>query len=186
MNVFEMLMLGKQISFEDGKIELAGQRVVLMPIGPFAHYIAEINNDPELLGKLYLAAKRSIREGGVVEKLYKRSAKNYAQWFVDIMNLFGLGKFNIENLDEEKGGGVVNLENSPVAIYLKGNISRCADHLTRGLISGVMSVILKEDIEAIETECFGIGNKNCRFIFGKKNELKSNFSMLYAQQFQKD
>lgn len=180
-------MLAKQIAFQEGKIELVGQRVVFSPADFFGVYIERINDDPKLVNNFYKAAKRAVQEGfGInVGKLYGFSLKDYSNWFVELATLSGWGKVYWKDIDRENNRGIIELENSPVAAYLKGKVKSPCDHVIRGFMAGGASSALKLDLDMIETECEALGAQKCKFVMDSTNNLKAKYPNIAKQQLGK-
>ncbi len=176
MSIFEELMLARQVSFQDGSVELTGQRVVISPSDFFGIYIKSISDDPEQVGAFYRAAKQAVKEGfgKNVGKAYGFSFSNYLDWFVKLAKMSGWGKIEWRENNEEKRTGVLETEGSPVAVYLKGNVKSPCDHVIRGLMAGGASSAYKLDLDIVETECEALGNAKCVFVIDTAENLRKN------------
>jgi predicted hydrocarbon binding protein len=184
MNIFEKLMLARQLSFKEGKIELLGQNLVFSPADFFSRYIYALKDKPELIISLYNSAKSTMKEGFSlnVGKSYGFSFKDYARWFVDIAELSGWGQVVWEDINEAEMKGVITITNSPVAANLKNKVSAPCDHITRGFMAGAASSAFKEEVDMIEIECEALGAQKCKFIMGKIDYLKSKFPDIVKNQ----
>jgi len=184
MGIFNELTLIRQLTFEDGNIRMLGQRMQILPSDVLARYVFDIRDDSQAILKLYISVKDSLREGfGLsIGKTYGFSFKDYSKWFVDLAMVAGWGKIVWEELNEEKRGGVVTIQDSPIASYLKGKVKDPCDHFTRGFIAGAASCAFKEDIDIIEIECEAVNAQKCMFIMGKKEDLKQKFPEACATQ----
>jgi predicted hydrocarbon binding protein len=174
MSIFEELMLARQISFQDGRVELTGQRVVISPSAFFGAYTKSICDSPELVGAFYRAAKQAMTEGfgKDVGKAYGFSFSNYLDWFVKLAKLSGWGKIEWQESDEKKHTGIISAEGSPVAAYLKGKIASPCDHVIRGLMAGGASSAYKLDLDIVETECEALGAAKCLFVIDTAENLR--------------
>ena len=96
MDFFEKLMLAKQLSFTEGRIDLLGQRFVIAPSDSLATFIYKINANAKLVGRLYSIAKQAVKNGfgANVGHTYSFSFWNYYEWFLDIAKLGGWGIIN--------------------------------------------------------------------------------------------
>jgi predicted hydrocarbon binding protein len=184
MGIFEELMLAKQLSFKEGEISLLDQRIVMFPSNFLALYTEKIKDKRELVKELYECAKDSVREsfGPSVGKAYGFSVLDYTNWFVSILNMSGWGNVHWEENEWEKKRGVIKIEHSPIAKYLKGKVSSPCDHIMRGFMAGGGASAFDLDIDTIEVECEALGAEKCKFIVDSKENLKSRFPELFEQQ----
>lgn len=185
MNIFEKLMLAKQMSFSDGEIELMGQRMVFYPSSLVALLTKDINDNPALKSQLYFSTKESMVSGGFgsnVGKLYGFTFRDYANWFVDLAQLAGWGRIRWVELDEEKAYGVIDVEESPVSQYMKGIARSPCDHVVRGFFAGGASSAFRKEVDSVEIECLAMGAEKCRFIIDSREGLEMKFAELVRQQ----
>ncbi len=187
MSIFEELMLARQVSFQDGRVELTGQRVVISPSDFFGLYIESICKDPKLVGAFYGAAKRAMREGfgRDVGKTYGFSFEDYLNWFVKLAKMSGWGKIEWLESDKEKNTGVIGTEGSPVAAYLKGKVDAPCDHVIRGLMAGGASSAYRLDLDIVETECEALGDAKCIFVIDTSENLMKKYPGLAKLQLGK-
>ena len=184
MNIFDKLMLSRQVSFQDGRIELLGQRVVISPSDFFASYVLKINDRPELVTDVYLAAKQATRDGFATNlgKANKFTFEDYSQWLVDLAILSGWGQIKWVEREKDKLRGVLSATDSPVALNLKGKVKRPCDHVIRGLMAGGASSAFRANVEIIEYECEALGHDACKFVIGTPADLCKRFPALYKAQ----
>jgi predicted hydrocarbon binding protein len=184
MSIFEELMLARQISFQDGSVELTGQRVVILPSDFFGTYIKSICDNPELVGAFYRAAKQTMREGfgKNVGKDYGFSFSNYLDWFVKLAKMSGWGRIEWLESEEEKHTGTIGAEGSPVAAYLKGKVKSPCDHVIRGLMAGGASSAYRLDLDIVETECEALGGARCVFVIDTAENLRKRYPELAKLQ----
>jgi predicted hydrocarbon binding protein len=177
MSIFDKLMLARQLKFTDGRVELFGQPIILSPSDFLAIYISQINEDPILVGKFYNSAKRSVKEGfGInVGKSYGFSFRDYSNWFVDILKLSGWGRVTWQENDKENHKGVISIQGSPIATYLKGKVKFPCDHVMRGFLAGGASSAYKLDIDVVETECEALGAQSCKFMISLSEDITNRF-----------
>ena len=93
----------------------------------------------------------------------------------------GFGKIEIIDLDKEGKKGIITLENSPFAQALKGKTKVSADNILRGIFAGVFSVVLKEDIDCVESECVALNANVCKFIIKHKTEFDVENKLVQSQ-----
>ncbi|MDD4251081.1 MAG: 4-vinyl reductase [Candidatus ainarchaeum sp.] len=81
-----------------------------------------------------------------------------------------MGAIEIIDFDKEAKRALIIVDNSPFAIQVKGKVDRPMDNILRGIFSGVFSIIFKEDVDCVETECFAMNAKSCKFVIKPKTE----------------
>ena len=177
-------MLSKQISFNEGKISLLGQRFVILPADSLIYYVLKINKDVKFISKLYNSAKQTVAKGfGVdVGRNYSFSFGDYTNWFVEIAKFGGWGIIKWEELEKESHKGVISIENSPIGVSLKGKVNSPCDHIIRGFIAGGASSAFKSDVDVIETECIATGSTKCILVIDSNENLKLKYKKLYETQ----
>jgi predicted hydrocarbon binding protein len=168
------------MTFEEGKVTFYGQDVLIIPYIPIMEYMAQISNDTESTKIIYSMTKEAMLENreGII-KVYKASGDS--DWICNTINLFGQGKIKYENSATEPIG-VIILENSISAKDIKYTTKYPIDHILRGIIAGIVSVVLDKDIDAIETMCCATGSSNCKFFIATKEDIENKFAILYKQQ----
>ncbi len=172
MNFLDKLMIAKEISFGDGKIELLGNRVVITHASFYSVYGKIIEGSPEKIFDYYYAAKVSFRDG-MAKSMGKRFSFNFNdffKWLTDIASFAGWGTLKWKDLDREKMHGVIIVQDSPIATSLKGTAKGPVDHVIRGFIAGGASGSLNKDVDAFEEECIAMGAAACRFVFKPRKE----------------
>jgi hypothetical protein len=180
MNFFDMLLMSRKMTFEEGKITLYGQEILIFPYLPLMEHVAQIGNDVKSIKNMYLLAKDSMLENkeGII-KSYKTAGN--VNWICETINLLGHGKIKYE--DPPTGPtGMIILENSTLAKDLIGKVNNPVDYILRGIIAGIISAILDKDVDAVETECCANGSDNCKIFVDLKEKLVNKFPVLCEQQ----
>jgi predicted hydrocarbon binding protein len=167
VDIFEKLMLARQLSFKEGEIDLLGQRLVMLPSIVFSDYTMAINDSPDKVAEFYKSVKSSSKANFAVSvgKSYGFNFQNYFDWMTKIVILSGWGIWKWDFLDEEKKSGKISVTNSPVAENLKGKVKCPVDHIIRGFMAGGASASLKTDVDVVEEECVALGAPQCKFVF---------------------
>lgn len=180
MNFFEMLMLSKKMSFENGTVKLYGQNIIIFPPQSIAEYVVSINDNKELIRDLYNTAKKAMVEyGEVISEDYK--ASHDINWVCDYVNLFGQGRIVYEDITKAPTGTIL-LENSLYFEGFKNKLNSPVDHIMRGIIAGILSAIFNKNFDAVETECVAMDYSICRFVVDYSDVLKKRFSGIYDTQ----
>ncbi len=166
MNVFDELLMAKQISFEQGGVAILGNRVVMPPVAVLGEYSKNINDSPEQIGMLYGSIKRNFEEMVKTSfvKEYGFGLNDYMKWMTKIALLTGWGNFTWAEVDKQKKWAVIIIDNSPVGVRLAGKVKKPVDHAVRGFIAAAVALMLKSDADCMEEECIALGAKKCKFV----------------------
>lgn len=180
MNFFEMLVMSRKMSFQEGKVTLYGQDITIFPIQSIVQYIYEVAGNSLSAKDLYHTSKDAMLE--YREYLRKAAAeKDLANWICETLNLYGQGKLTYQTPDMAPIG-TLTLENSPFANELQEKTKLPVDNIFRGIIAGVTSSISGRDLDALEVECHATGSINCKIIVDTKEILSDKFALLCDQQ----
>ena len=93
----------------------------------------------------------------------------------------GFGKIEIIDLDKDGKKAIMILENSPFALALKGKAKKPVDNIIRGIFAGIFCVIFKQEIDCVESECFALNAKTCKFIIKPINEFDVTSKLVQEQ-----
>ncbi|KXS40731.1 MULTISPECIES: sigma 54-interacting transcriptional regulator [unclassified Candidatus Frackibacter] len=114
----------------------------------------------------------------VIEEMYYNTAKNigsrlnissYDQ-LTEKLSMLGLGQVRVNLISEEKI--IIRLYECFTCSsmdYIGKNIC----HFEAGIISGAVSTIINQEVEAVETRCCGLGDNFCEFELIKDSQLES-------------
>lgn len=172
-----MLMISSKLNFQDGRISLYGDDIIIFPPQSVIAYLSQAQ-DSSYAKAFYATAKEAMLESrDVLLKEYKRS--NSAEWICNIVNLYGQGRVKYESLDGAISG-IIMVEDSFLA-GVAGN-PKPMDHILRGIIAGLASIISGENFDAVEIECSANGCKNCRIALDKTSGIKEKFPSFYDEQ----
>jgi predicted hydrocarbon binding protein len=172
----QKLILARQIKFEEGKVEILNQPMVISPAWAFAYLLKSATN-PEEIGKLiYEGTKLATKDGmaNKVKKEKKLEGIELTRWIMQSGSLAGWGKLSLREFDDKTCTAKVISENSAIAkLYGKSNCP--VDHAIRGFSAGTACIVFgREDIEAIETKCIATGDKICEFLFMPREKALQN------------
>lgn len=169
----QKLILARQIRFDEGRVEILNQPMVISPAWAFA-YLLKVAKDPTEMGYLiYEGTKQATREGMAIQvkKEKKLVGIDLARWIMQSGSLAGWGKLSLREFDEKTSSAKVMSENSVIS-QLFGKSSFPVDHAIRGFSAGTACVVFeRDDIEAIETKCIALGDKMCQFEFMPREKL---------------
>jgi predicted hydrocarbon binding protein len=178
----QKLLFVNQFGINDGIVNLMGDRYILLNAKSILS-LQEIDKT-----KVYNTAKKAAKKdlSGIVEhaEVYKnlktQELKNIAELSKKIgknddgviktlemiFNIYGLGKLNIVNLDNEHKKAQLKIINSTIGqehlkIEKKSKNPVCA--ITSGILAGIFSYIFNKDVECAEKSCIGKGDESCQF-----------------------
>lgn len=180
MNFLELLILSRKMEFkEDGEVTLYSQDIVVLPDALMAGYISKLGSSPEWKKAIYSTARDAMlehKEG--IGRAYRGSSGS--AWVCNTVNLLGQGKITYE--DADSCTGTVWIENAPTARELVGKVNGQTEHILRGLVAGIASAVLGQNVEAVEVECVATGSDRCKLVVGPEVDLKARFPEACAQQ----
>lgn len=130
-------------------------------------------SDIEFHKKIYSEVKKSTKEQMLPQfGLYfgTTDKKKEIDFIIEYLISSGWGNLQIIDLEMEAKRAIIILENSPFAAALKGKISLPADTFIRGMLAGLFSKVLEEDIDCVEAECAAQNSERCKFVLKPKTE----------------
>lgn len=171
-------MLTRQLNFEEGKITLLNEPILMMIPGS-----AFIRVQEELLKsdghRLYGAGKLSGNELYKLVWHYAREPKKILKFSNELFNVSGFGKLEVIQMDFDNHRGIFHMKNS---INSKISSDDPVCHYIRGVLVGLLQLTLDDrDIEGIESNCVAKGDPICEFILQRKGEMDKNSEMVKKQ-----
>ena len=174
-DIFKKLLLGRQISFEEGEIKLLGQSITMIPVELYVAMFKELKNaNPTRYGEIIYNIAKDVGKKYtlVLKKRYSiKTSREVAQWDMNTLALAGLGKGTVLRYDTENKKALVKVENSPIARGLKPQKTPI-DFIIAGYIAGSSNVAFKsENMECKEIKCEAMGHRYCLFeVYEKKSK----------------
>lgn len=179
-SLLQKLLFVNQFNIIDGKIEILGDRYIMFNSSSIL-LLQEMDST-----KMYSVMKdlskgnlKSLIEHAKVYKGMKDdSLKNIVnlskkmgdqegivKTLQSLFELYGLGKMNITNLDNENKKAVVQVMNSTIALehMKKSKQKATCCTITSGVIAGIFSHIFKKDVDCVEKSCIAKGDSFCMF-----------------------
>jgi len=187
INLFDKLMLSRQLKFTEGEIDMLGQRVTIVPADLFTIFIIGINDKPDRVGEVYYAAKQAMKDNFAtnIGKSYGFSQKDFSNWFIELAMMSGWGIVRFLENNADKHTAVITIENSPIAVRLKGKVKSPCDHIVRGLMAGGSVSAYNTEVDMVEIECQALGAEKCKFVVDSVENLNKKFPDLVAKQLYK-
>ncbi len=159
------LLFARQFSIINGKIEVLGKKQSMLP----SSLVLELQNTNlksyEIGKKVSLEVMRDFgKKLGTAQGGMLRNIK-------DIYETFGLGSFEVSNLDNKNKKVVVRIRESPTALAHLDKNKKSANPiclLTSGLLAGMFSYLFSNQIESKEVKCLAKGDEFCEFLMSKE------------------
>ena len=129
-------------------------------------------NNPEFNRVLYSSVKENTQKNLVhqFQLDFGMDRKKAMHLFETFFTASGWGK--IQNIDTDFNGkrAIIIVENSPVALSLKGKVSFPVDIMLRAIFAGIFSEVFQENVDCVESECAAVSGERCKFIIKPENE----------------
>jgi len=133
----------------------AGEQVVGPAIGGI-HYLAG-----ERAGRIYAERARAEAPNATPEDLVVN--------IIAILEVRGLGRVGVADLDAAAGTGTLRLQRSPYADTLSGR-DHPACHSLTGLWAGLLGVVSGRDVAAEEVHCRAMGDPACEIVAAPRRD----------------
>ncbi|MDE1851358.1 MAG: 4-vinyl reductase [Candidatus Micrarchaeota archaeon] len=177
MNIFERLLLSREVTLREGEITLDNQRVLMFPVNFIASYTLKLANNEAEGRKLYEIMKKGMYDFSIpIGKEYGLSYKDFLDRWIKYNAFAGWGMVEYKVIDADAAHGFLTYKNLTLHLYLKSkDVRKHSDRLLEGIIAGALSSTFKVDIDAVETQCVCSGNDVCVFHWGPKDYLRKEF-----------
>jgi len=184
MELFNKLLMMRQLKFQLGEIDLLNQRVVLAPGAMLRNFTYFMIKHPETVPEIYELMRLSFDEGWAepVKKAYGFKSKDFFRWLIDLSNVAGWGTSELVSLDEPTSSGVFRTRNAVVSKYLVKKYSEPVCHIWRGLTAGGTTAVFKKDMDWVEIKCLGKGDDCCEFVFKPRELMRKESNPLFLKQ----
>ncbi len=171
-----------------GEVKFKGHNFYLLNI-PFLIIPNEIlvkisaSNDDSFNKKLYSLVKKSIEESFIdqLQVKPKLQGKNLIAFVHEFFSFSGWGKINVVQIDEKEKRGIVIVSNSPIAKALQGKSTHPVDHILRGILAGLFSDALEEELDCLELKCTATGTAECEFVIKPVHEFDFSKELVQKQ-----
>jgi hypothetical protein len=166
-DTFKKLMFARQINFEEGRISLLNQPVMIVPVETFVTMTKTLRAD---LGRtkadeiIYKATKlAAIKYLNVLKKSFSMSKVDMIKWAANSLTLAGWGKITIIGVDGEKNRADIRVYDSSVAKGL-GKDPEPTDIFLAGYFAGGETAVFGKDVDVKEIKCIAKGDQYCEFV----------------------
>src|SRR3989304_9355332 len=169
--IITKLVIHKQIIFKNGKFEILGQSVLIMPSKFLPFVLKQYPGSKAILYEFCKMAGKEFGEG--LRSNFGLSADKLRKTFEEVFNIAGWGTAIFHKLDYDNGIAHVKLLNSTIAKQVKSK--QPVDHAVRGFFAAGGSEIFGKEAECIETQCSSAGKDHCEFVVGSFDLLSKNY-----------
>lgn len=166
-----------QLRMKDGEIELLGFRLAMLPAHTWTKLIEQMyeKNGDEAFEMLFETGLKhgeyAIEQFGEKHGIPKRQFLDQA---LESVELLGIGKFEVEKFNLDRGEIVYKVENSPFPEHFQeseilSELDRSIDEIHRGMSHAVSEAILDQEVTSKETKCRFKGDRHCKFVVKVEN-----------------
>ena len=184
---FEKLMLAREISFKEGRIEYLGNsRLMLLSEFFLSMYTESMIDNKEELLRLYRNCKEDMRDRFVKEITGSHgdtSRESMLGLLKQTAEFGGWGRYEYEFVNEDEHRVIFRMSDGIVSSALKGKVKKPCDHIFRGIAAGGISVMFNSDVDCIELSCTAIGDPFCKLVAGSREFLEKKFPEKFEEQF---
>ena len=182
----QKMLLLKQLNIEKGKIELLGQRVIIVPIKLISLLIDLYYKDKKLERDIYAVMRESVKEYSIKAKnTFKFKPETLLSMLMDLTRLNGYGDIYLEKISYPEKKALFKIDGLPSNLLSTKYNHFMGDTYWAGITAGALTIIFDDlEIECLEIKCVLNGDKFCTFIAGTKNFLKENYGQYYNQKFE--
>lgn len=179
--LLQRLLFVNQFNIIDGKIEILGNRYIMLDASDFL-VLQEIdttkmyriakdlskNNLSNMVehAQVYKGMKdQSLRNIAELSKKIGKSDDGVIKTLQSLFELYGLGKLEIVDLNNEKKKAILRVHQSTLALaqLKKGKSNHVVCTLTSGILAGIFSYIFQKNVDCGENVCLSMGKDFCEF-----------------------
>lgn len=180
-SLLQRLLFINQYNVIDGKIDVLGNRYIMLDAADFL--VLQDIDSTKIYRSVKDSSKNSMKElvehANVYKGIKDQSLKNIAdlsqkigktdegviKTLQSLFEIYGLGKLEILNLDNNNKKALLRVTNSTLANaqLKKGKSKTTVCTLTSGVLAGIFSYIFKKDVDCIEMKCLAKGDSVCEF-----------------------
>lgn len=165
--VFKKLMFARQISFEEGKITMLNQPIIIAPLYLFVNFKKDLESKysvEETDKIIYNASKETgIKYVNLLKKHFKMSKVDMIKWAANSITLSGWGKVIVVKVDATACRSILQVTDSWFAREY-GKSTRPVDVILQGFFAGGATEVFGKNVECKETKCISKGDRICEFV----------------------
>ncbi len=137
-----------------------------------AHILSGLleTNNPEFEKKLYIAIRESVAKHLIPSfgTEFGFKGKKMVNFLEQYFTASGWGSIKNVDLDFDAKQAIIMVSNNPIASMIHSKAKAPADHILRGIFSGLFSRVFEEPVDCVETHCCALGESSCEFIIKKQ------------------
>lgn len=168
----QKMMFANELTMEDGRTELLGFRMVMIPAYTLTKIVEEIYQiqGDEAFDILFRAGKHHGHYAtDVLGAEHNISRRQFTSETLDSAGILGLGRFEADAINFDEGRLVFRIEDSPFPKQFResdvlSDIDTPADHLQRGMLHGVGEDLFDTPVTSEEIRCEFLGDSHCKLI----------------------
>ena len=180
-SLLQRLLFVNQFNIIDGKIEILGNRYIMLDASDFL-VLQEIdktkmykvakdlskNNLSDMVehAQVYKGMKdQSLQNIAELSKKIGKTDEGVIKTLQSLFELYGLGKLEIIDLNNEKRKAILRVHQSTLALaqLKKGKVRGPVCTLTAGILAGIFSYIFQKNVDCGENTCIAKGDSLCEF-----------------------
>lgn len=169
---FKKLIMARQLTLEDGRIEEFGVRMAFLPTYTITKLVEEMYADDPAAAFDHLFETGRAHGHYVFEEVgeaHDVPRNRFVQETVESANVLGLGEVTAEQVNTETGKIVLRVEDSPFAETFPksdvlADVDRPVDDLMRGMIHGIAEKMFDAPATSHESQCEFQGDPFCRIV----------------------
>ncbi len=166
----QKMMFAKQLEIEEGRIELLGFRMVMLPAYTLTKFIEELYkvHGDEAFDIVKRVGKHHGRYAtDVLGREHEIPPRRFIHETLDSSGILGLGKLEAEIMNFDEGKMVFRIEGSPFPEQFRqsnilSDVEGPVDHLQLGMLIGIASDLFDTPVTARETKCEFLGHTHCK------------------------
>ncbi|MBD3252292.1 hypothetical protein GF386_01000 [Candidatus Pacearchaeota archaeon] len=180
-SLLQKLLFVNQYNVKNGRIEILGTPFIMLDASDIL-VLQEIDKT-----KMYNSVKKSsrsnmkkiVQHAQVYKNIKGQSLMNIAnlskkiaksdegmiKTLQDFFDVYGLGKLEIIDLNNQEKSAMIRIEKSTLAseqLKIK-KTGKCVCTLTAALLAGIFSYIFDKDVDCVEKTCLAKGDEACDF-----------------------
>lgn len=180
--LLQKLMFVSQFGINEGKVEILGNRYILLDASQFLvlqgiDKTKAYNLMKDISGKqiknlvehaqVYKGVKdQAIKNIIEIGKKVGKTDEGMIKTLQEIFDIYGFGKMEIIELDNKKANAIVRITDSTMAreyLKTKAKSKTPVCTITSGVLAGMFEYILGKDVDCIEEKCVAKGDDFCEF-----------------------
>jgi predicted hydrocarbon binding protein len=178
--LFTDLIAHRRLKFDEGKIELLGQSVTMIPLD----YLVTLQKGLEKQNNsnvLYFSSKEmGYRWFKNMYNYFKIRPEDVTRWGVNTLSIAGWGKMLSVDVDLKGERMTVRVSNAAQAVQY-GLSDHPVDSFIRGCYASGATVLFGKDCDCVELSCISQGASFCEFLAQPREKFDSTDAKVARQ-----